>query len=205
MYYKSNNWFTLIEIIISIVISVIVLMFLFKILSDIIDEVSYNNNQSEILSSYNDFFNKLDGYKSVFLSGNLLIDNNLWIWNDVLMLKNKESTKWVLFWIVRKDTLKIEQNTGYLYIYDKVMAYREISDIEITDLETTPLNVYNYIFYEDKLFKALRIKDFQVDYYNSWNIININLWVNIWYIKWQNGELFTDIWTENIIKYNLNF
>jgi prepilin-type N-terminal cleavage/methylation domain-containing protein len=57
---KYKLGFTLIEIIISVIISVIVLMFLFTIVSNVIEEVDYNNKQSNILSSYNDFFKKIE-------------------------------------------------------------------------------------------------------------------------------------------------
>jgi hypothetical protein len=121
------------------------------------------------------------------------------------MLKNNKSTKWVLFWVVRKDNLKLETNSEYDYIYDRVLWYREVSSGEILDLETTPTNVFDYLFFEDKLFDALKVKDFQVDYYNSWTILNIDLWINVWYMKWLDWELFTDLWTDDIINYNLNF
>lgn len=203
-----NLWlwaFTFVELIVATTISAIVLLLTFWFVANTIGEISYSIKHSKILISYNELFEKLNNYRNVFLSWAVLIDNATWMWNDVLLLSNLDSSDGVVFWVVNRDTMKLEQNARYLYYYEKVLWYRKLSQFELSELAWDKNKVYDYSFYEDKLFENLKIKDFQLSLYNSWTSFEGALQINLDYKKVHDGKKFTSIWSQNINKFNLSF
>jgi len=119
--------FSLVELIIAIVISSIVLLLIFTLISSSIEDISYSVDESGFFTSYNELSSKLGEYKHLYTSWTVLIDNDYWTWSDILILDNWVWTKWVIFWIVNKQTMKVELNWLYLYYGDKVIWYRGLS------------------------------------------------------------------------------
>jgi hypothetical protein len=123
--------------------------------------------------------------------------------NWVLCLKKEDLNAWVLVWIVNLDTKMIQQN--YIY-WDNFIAYRELSSDEIAEIDSDNDIVFTKIFQIDKIFQGLRVKDFVLEPYNNWKIVD--LYVS--FVKkfsnlfWQN---FEDLSIENIViwEYNLTF
>ena len=60
-------------------------------------------------------------------------------------------------------------------------------------------------FFDDKLFDSLKVKDFQVDYYNSWTILNIDLELIQIYDSNLSWEKFESIYGQKYFNINLNF
>jgi prepilin-type N-terminal cleavage/methylation domain-containing protein len=203
--FKEKKAFTFIELVISTVISAIVLLIIFWAVADSIKEISYSIKYSNVLVSYNSLFSKINNYRNIFKSWSILINNTDWTWNDVLILNNTDWSNWVIFWVINKDTMKLEENSNYQYYNDKIIWYRNLSEQEIIDLNLNSLEVYNYTFYNDKIFEELKIKDFQLDLYNSWSIIELTLGVNVPFHEWLKWKKFSEIWSVNIKKIVLDF
>ena len=120
-------------------------------------------------------------------------------------MKNIDSSKGVIFWVVSKESMSIEPDLGYKIYSDKVLWYRILSENEIIDIETTLTNIYNLKFFPDKVYDGLKVKDFQMDMYNSWAIIDMNMEVLLYYNDSNKWILLKDINPEDLININLNF
>ena len=159
--------FTLLELIVSLLIWTIVLIYTFSFVWDTIAELSKSNRQSKILSSFYEFNTKLNNYRNLFVSSEILIDNDFWDGSDILLLRNPSNNLWVIFWVVNKNFMKLENISDYDTYYYKVLWYWELSNGELSDILSNPSNAYNYTFYSDKLFDGFTLKDFQLLYFKG--------------------------------------
>ena len=108
--------------------------------------------------------------------------------------------------VVDKNLLKIEKkDEAYDTYYDKAIGYRSVSSTEITDLLADSGAIYNLRFFEDKVFSSLRVKDLQMDLYNSGSIINIDLELVMDYNQSLVGKKWPSLKSEEYFKTNLNF
>jgi len=182
MQYKKYA-FTLLELIISITISSIIILVIFSFVSDTLDAISSSKKQTEFLGSLDQFVIELGNYKSIYNSGSILIDNTSTLGNDVLILKNSLGTDGVIFGVINTQTAKLENNATFDKYDDKIIGFRELSSSEITALNSDPTLVYDYTFYNDKMFQNIKTKSFQVNTYNTGAIVDVNFVVNIDYIE----------------------
>jgi hypothetical protein len=139
------------------------------------------------------------------LLSDILIDNESGTWSDVILLKNIDSTEWVVFWVVDYDTLKLSQNADYSIYWNKTLWYRKLDTSEITSLEATSTGVYDLTFFPDKLYSWLKIKDFQTDFYNLGAIIDIKMDILLYYNETNDWILLNSVNPSDIININLNF
>ncbi len=202
---KIKKAFTIVELIIATVISAIVLLLIFALISNTIWEISYSVEESRFLTSYNELFVKLKEYRNLYTSWTILIDNEYWSWSDVLIFDNWIWWQGVIFWVVDKQTMQIESISNYSIYRDKVMWYRFLSEWEVSELKSNPTKVYDYLFYEDKCFNELKIKDFQLTSYNSWSVIEADIGFIVPFEEWLINTNFNNIWSENIRKIISNF
>jgi hypothetical protein len=49
--------------------------------------------------------------------------------------------------MVNKDTMSLDKSSNIDIYGEKYLAYRKVSDIEISELKSTPNKVYDYNFY----------------------------------------------------------
>jgi hypothetical protein len=123
-----------------------------------------------------------------------------------LMLTSIDKSAGIIFWVVNKGTMKLEETEeSYNAYYDKVIWYRDISASEISELESDPTKIYSYTFFTDKWFDEMKVIDFQLDFYNNETIIDMNLRLNRNYKQWLNGTNINSIEPHNQKSYNLNF
>ena len=123
---------------------------------------------------------------------------------ETLMLKDVYWTKWLLFWVVNQDNMKLQED----YLYDKnVLWYRLLSQTEITSIESDNSEIYNLNFYNDKIYDYLKIKDFQLEFYNSWTILDLNVSVLYKFQTLDFWKSFTWVYLDNddYIEFNLNY
>jgi hypothetical protein len=89
------------------------LVFIFKFVIDTIQVLSETTRKARILSSFYNFVVKVDNYKNTFGSGTLVKDFFPGSGFDVVMLRNYNSTRGVLFGIVDSDTSKLDPIGNY--------------------------------------------------------------------------------------------
>jgi hypothetical protein len=197
---------TLVELVISITISSMVLFIVMTFIADSIEIVIWSNKKTEV---FNDVFAFKDNFWRFSRWGywdiTLLIDNHSGTWSDILLLTNEDSSKGIIFWVVDYETMQLEENSTYNIYNNKTLWYRRVSQSELIILETTPNDVYNFIFFPDKLYNGLKIKSFQADLYNSWTILDMNMEILLYYNEMNNGILLQTVDPADIININLNF
>lgn len=201
----SQKAFTLVELIVAVVISSIILVVVFSYVSETMRAISYSLKVSEFMTSYQDFTTQLDNYRKIYDYNEIVIDNAKWDGNDVLLLTNWSQESWVLFGVVNAESMQLERNVLYPIYNDKIIWYRELTQQDIIDIDSDAQVVYDYDFFRDKVFEDIKMKDFQALLFNSWSLVDLNLYVNMDYLPWLNGSDFIDISDEYIEKFNINF
>lgn len=202
----NNIWFTLIELVVSVFISSILLMGIFYFLSENIEEIFLSNNKT---SFYNDLNNFRE--KSLYISNNynswvIFVNNNYWSWSDILLLTSKIKDDWYILWVVNREIMKLETWTIlYNTYYNKVLWYTKVSSWEIANIYSSGWYIYNIAFNNDNLYNNLKIRDFQLDLYNSWSIINMDISFLLNYNNSLNNSNWIDLSWLELFKINLNF
>lgn len=201
--YKTSA-FTLIELVVSIVISTIVLVIVFAFTWDTIANLVDVNRKSDSLQEVYRLTTILSSHKWKYIVPEVLIDKTPWVWHDVYYMRDPWFKSWIIWGVIDKETLRIEDDAKYAYYGDKTLWYRLLSESEITALEADNNVVYNYTFFEDKLFDAFKMKEFQLELYNSWALIESNIEIVPHYKNDLNNIEWSDIPKDDTIKININ-
>lgn len=193
--------FTLVELIVWMVISSILFFIVFTFITSSLEKIKYSNYKTNTID---EAFNLKDDLNQ-FLKWNYFDMSALWIPGfNVLLIKDLEWEDWMIFWAVNKDTMKLQQN--YVY-WDNVFWYRRLSETEINDIELDNNEIYDLVFFNDKLYNNLKIRGFWVDFYNSWTILDLSFSV-FYELKdlyiWESMTWITFDYNEYVI-FNLNF
>ena len=195
--------FTLTEIIVATFISTIILSLIFLFLWDVFDNIKDTEANSKIITSIYDLNIKLDNYRDHYSTGWILIDNNLWIWNDVFLMEDPKWDWWVIFWAVDANSKKLISDASKYS--NKILGFRLVSSTEITNIKINNNLVYDLKFRTENLFRDLIIKDLQLIGYNNNTIFNIYLSLNKFYSSELNGESWDNMKKDILNKYNINF
>jgi len=202
----SKQALTLVELVISITVSSVVMLIVLTFVADSIETVIDSNKKTEIYENLFQFKNEFNKYSRWgYIKQDLIATTLSWTTSDIILLQNIEETKWVVFWVVNKETMAIENHNNYSIYYDKVIWYRDLSEYELTNINANPTLIYDLNFFPDKLFDGLKIKSFNIERYNSWSILNMNLDILLYYNDTQKWILLSDISLDDIITVNLNF
>lgn len=201
----GKKWFTLTELVVSTAIGAILLVFIFQFVTNTIQVLSETTRKARILTQFYGFIVKVDNYKNIFWSWNIVRDYLPGWWFDVVVLKNYASTRWVLFGIIDKDTLKLDPVINYNTFWKKYIWYRDLIAADLTAIQADPNSVYNYNFFEDKIYENVIIKDFQFDFYNTGTILDVDVGIFLWVGDDYNGLNWNTIPKNDIYKVNLNF
>ncbi len=100
--------------------------------------------------------------------------------------------------------MQLDTATNYQTLWNKVIWFRELTQTDITNIGVTPDIVYTYTFFQDKVFTPIT-KDFQADFYNGWNIIDMNIWVVLSETQDMQWWNWNQILQSDIYKVNLSF
>ena len=206
-FFTNKKAMTLVELVISVMIWIIVLVIIFNFIADAIKNLQSSRERVWV---YNDIFSLRENIdkqtKWWFFISTWIIDENTGSWYDVLLLENKLKTKWYIYWVVDVDTMKLDPKSDYNIYKNKVIWYRSLSKTEINDIEWDSDKVYDLIFFNDKLYNSLLTKDFQLDYYNSGAILDMNLSVWTSFNPLSTGRKIDQIIKkDDLIKFNLDF
>jgi hypothetical protein len=184
---------------------VIVMFFIGNFIANSLVEIADSNAEWRFQEDFVNFNGVLNNYRNIFLTGSILIDNT-GTGSDILILTNFDKSAGIILWVVDKGTMQVEYiESEYNRYYDKVIWYRDLSASEIVELESDPTQVQHYSFFSDKLFDEIKVVDFQLEFYNNGEVIDVNMEVNKDYKSDLNGTSMSDLELNIIKKYNLNF
>ena len=168
-FFKINYWLTLVELVISIGISTVIFLWVFSFMSEWLIQIDDSNNKTKIVDQVFSFNYELNK----FIRWWYTTYSKIWTSNNsVLLLKNIENSKWLIFWVVNKDDMKLQEN--YIY-WNNIIWYRYLSEQEVVDVEADESKIYTLKFQKDKLFDLILVKDFNIEFYNSDEIIDLYL------------------------------
>jgi len=200
--------FTIIELIISITITIIIIWWIMVVISSLSSEIEYSTKKTNIITEISDIENKIDEIKSKDTSWIILIDNESWTGSDVLLFRKNiwdDIQDWYILAQIDFNNKVIDWSWNVDNIWKKVLGFRKISETELITIDSNPLEIYNYTFHLDNIFKNITLKDFQVSFYNSGDIWEIELYINTDY-RYNNSSLkYSEITNENIEKFIFNF
>lgn len=196
--------FTLIELVVSIVISTIVLVIVFGFTWDTIANLVDVNRKSDSLQEVYRFSNILSSHKWKYIVPEIIVDNPKWIGHDVLYMRDPWSNWWVIWAVIDSETLQIEDASKYDYYGNKILWYRLLSDSELATMSGSTSVIYDYVFFEDKLFNGFKTKEFQLELYNSWALLESNIEIIPHYKKDLDDIRWLDIPKDDVIKININ-
>lgn len=206
MKFFNNNWFTLIELIVSVFISSILLIIIFYFIWINIEEILFSENKTTFYNSLNDFRKDIKSISNTYNSWVILVNNSYWSGSDILLLTSPIKDDWYIIWVVNNETKNLE--TGSIYYnryYDKVLWYSRISSWVIADIYLNNSDIYLIPFNRDHLYENLKIKDFQADLYNTWSIIDFDISFLLNYKSNLINQNFIDLSWLDIFRINLNF
>lgn len=203
---KNKKGFTLTELIIATAISWIVLIVVFGFVVDSISWLSLARNSSEKIDSFYDFTFELKKYKNSY--GDILIIHNGTStgWYDTIILKDFTSSGWVLIGLVDPENRKLVKDTTYENYKKRVPWIRILTEANLVEIGNDVNNIYEYTFFEDKIFDTLFTKDFQVEFYNTWAITELSAWVILdeYNVNFE-GQKWTNIPSPNMYTNVINF
>jgi len=206
-FFTNKKAMTLTELVIAVMVWAIVLIIIFNFVADNAKELKDSRERTwvfeDLFSLRNDLNQKTRWW---YMFGTWIIDLDEWVWYDVLMLTNEDESKWFLYWVVDTVSMKLEDPAEYNIYKNKVIWYRSLSANEIVDINADPDKVYEKNFFKDKLYPMLFAKDFQVDYYNSGTILDLN--ISVWANYLPSLDWVAIDWivkNDNLIKFNLDF
>ena len=168
--------FTLVELVVSIILSSIIFLFLMNFISKTFSEISYSNNKSKIIMEIYDFEDTIKNIREIYNSGAILKNNPSGTGSDILLLRTsilENKKEWYIIAMISNDLLTIDWNTNVDNIWDKVLAYKKISSYELGLLSWDINEVYNFKFNRDKVFENIKLKDLQLEKYNTWAILRL--------------------------------
>ncbi len=205
MKFFTKKGFTLTELIIAVSISAIVLIFIFNFVADIIGSLSYTNKKAQIFTSFYEFVAEVDNYKSSFPRMNVFVNVSSNVWNDIVILRNIEGNYGIMLWVVDKASMKLAKNSTYPFYTEKILWYRELTDANLIEISWDANKIYEYEFFQDKVFDDLLVKSFQAELYNTGAILDLNIYLNTDFspdLLWSEWSGLSQEW---IYKINLNF
>ncbi len=205
MKFFNKKWFTLTELIVAVVIGAVILIFIFQFVVDIIRSLSDTNRKAQIFTSFYEFTTKIDNYKNTFPKLNLFINNSSSSWNDVVVLRNIEWNYGLMIGVVDKTSMKLAKNSTYPFYTEKMLWYRELTQANLTEISWDASKIYDYTFFKDKVFDDLLVKNFQADIYNTWSILNMDVYLLLDFSPDLLWSEWNSLSQEDVYKINLNF
>jgi len=200
------KWFTFVELIVALILSSIIFLFLMNFISKTFLEILYSKNKTNIITQVYEFEDEIWDLREKYNSWFILVDNDSWTWSDIFLLRNDNVNKWwYIVAQVNSELWVIDSSNNVDMIWNKVLALRKVSQEEIYNLLLVPNWVYYYKFNKDELYNNIKLKDLQIDLFNTWSLIEMTLDINPAYKIKLDWEKYSEIWTNNIEKIVINF
>ncbi len=197
--------YTLTELVVSITISSIILVWLLSFVGDTIGELSNSNRSSQMIVSLDWVVNTLNNFGDIYEKKSLLIDNPVGAWSDIFLFTDSWSQLWILFSLVDSSTHKAFTGSHFSQYNKKHFGYRKVTTSELTDLWWNPSLVYDYTFFQDKIYSDIYVKELQATEYNTGKILDLDMSLLLKYDTAKEGMEWIELWIEDIYNINLNF
>lgn len=174
---RNNRGFTVLEIVIAMTISVMVMLWLSFFISEINSKIISSQNKWNIYTGINDFIDKVGVKKNLYWSSTILDQNQNY---NALLMTNNSLNGGILIWVVNNnksspDYLKLDPIWNY-HIYDnKVLAIRQLTQSQISEILANSGSIYGIEFFEDNLFPNLFVKSFNLIGFNSGAIVETKI------------------------------
>ncbi len=161
--------FTLVELLIAMFISSIIFFIMFTFIIDNLSEIHESDQKTSLLSEVLSFRDTLDkNIKTWYSDMSKISDNNF----NVLILKDLNWEKGIMYWVVDANTNRLASD--YLYWKNQIW-YRLLSQTEINNIEADLDVIYDFYFFQDKIYNSMYVKDFLVNFYNSWAVLDLDV------------------------------
>lgn len=160
--------------------------------------------KTAFLTVFYDFVAQVNEQKWVF-DNSLLIQNNLW--NDVLVLYSTGSTG-LMFGVVDDRNLRLDPVDNGGNYWNKKMWYKELNADQvnyITNNLPLPQDIYDYWFFKDKVFADMYIANIDLESYNWWSLIDMNIDILTRYTDDRRGTVLNELLPEDIFRVSLTF
>ncbi len=200
----NKKGLTFVELLISITISVVIFIIIFSFVIDSIDNLVVSNKKAEVLPNFYSIYDVIWNYRNEFTSWSIIIDNPVGSWSDIALIKNIHNDKWIVFWIIDINNMKLENWTWSEVYSNKVFWYKLLSLRELTNIQTNTGEVFNISFDKATIFNA-PAKTFQADFFNSWSIFLVDLELLISHNSEYDWNLWVDIPKSNYELFKLKF
>lgn len=200
--FHNKNAMTLVELIISIFISSTVIIIVMTFMTTTLNELRITNKTTQAIDSWFSLKDTINRYVKSGLDIFTIYWSNLE--NNLFILENWTWDTWILFWVVNYETKKIQKEKTY---WDNFVWYRLLSATELWNIYSNSWVLYDYTFYEDKIFEWVRVKDFNAELYNSWLILDV--YMSVLLVEDENNfgknlsELFFD--KNDVLEFNFDF
>jgi len=193
--------FTFSEIVVATFISMIVMSFIFIFLSDTIEAIWNTKDDVDMISSFYDFTNKLHNFRNIYITWWILVETSTW--SDIFLMRDFSWENGILLWPVKLDS-------SYLYIdnttyEEKWIWFRKISSTELVSIDADVNIIYDLSFQEDQIFSDIKIHDFILIEYNSWDIFELGLIVDSDFqinLAW---KLISEVPKDSQQRFNIDF
>lgn len=210
-FFNNKTAITLIELITTIAISWILFLIIFVFITDSVEELVDNDVK---IWSIDEWFTFKDviwrfvrwGYSNVTVF--TWITDPAYTWttkpnpNHVLYLKTLDLEKGILIGIVNLDSKLIQRNYTY---WDNFLWYRYLSVEEMSEIDTNTWKIFDKKFTNDKIFQNIRMRDFRVETYNWWYLVDVYFSVINLFDDSLLGKDFADFFVDKLVidEYNL--
>lgn len=170
---------TLIELITSLAISSVLFLIIFIFVTDSVEELTDNNVKIWSIDEAFDFKEEMGKFVRWWYSNAIVftgITDPSYTWttqdnqNNVLYLKKVNLSEWLLVWVVNLNSRKLQRN----YVYgDNFLWYRYLTPTEMTEIDSNSWAIFDKEFFDDHIYKNIRIRDFKADIYNGGDLIEM--------------------------------
>lgn len=210
-FFNNKTAITLIELITTIAISWILFLIIFVFITDSVEELVDNDVKIWSIDEWFTFKDTIWRFVRWWYSNVTVftwITDPWYTWttnpnpNHVLYLKTLDLKKWILIWIVNIDNKLIQRN--YVY-WDNFLWYRYLSVEEMAEIDTNTWKIFEKQFTNDKIFQNIRMRDFRVETYNWWYLVDVYFSVINLFDDSLLGKDFADFFVDKLVidEYNL--
>lgn len=205
MKFFNKTWLTLAELIISIAISAMIFWIVIFFTSSNIQELSSSQLKTNTMKEIVFFADYLKELKNNWFTDVEIIEfsfDSTYNWwtnpnpNNILIFRKPDSSEAISLGIVNKDNMLLQK---YYTYWNNFLWYRRLTEEELVRLNINREEIFLKTFQPLWESQIVRIKDFVGEFYNSWDILDIN----VSYISWMSESIIWEDYSEINIEDNI--
>jgi len=164
--FKNKNAMTLVELIISVFISSTIILIVMTFMTTSLNELRVTNETTDVIDTTFTLKDDLARYVKWWYQ-RFEIYWDAWENSSILLY---DDLGWILYGVVNYQKEKIQKEKIY---WNNYIWHRLVSFSELTTIFSNSWTIYNLKFQDDKIYKWMRIKDFNAKLYNWGGILDI--------------------------------